>query len=180
MTVAYRVFLSNKYRKLCYWDQRPRQRSGSEQKAKRRGDPIWVREFGWLEIYCVWWVTFVGIFYWLWDFVWYFIDFADAVLFQIHTENNALTGSLPSELGRLRSAEVLWMSKQKLAVYHIICKTIDIYTSYSSAYSIYLLLVLIEDQKLTGSIPTDLGKLKSLSQLSLGKCLNWSNEWWLS
>ena len=99
-------------------------------------------------------------------------NLADLGLFQKHLENNGLTGSLPSELGGLRSAEVLWMSKQKLPLYHIICKTIDIYRSYSSAHSIYLSLVLIEDQKLTGSIPTDLGKLKSLSQLSLGKCLN--------
>ena len=85
--------------------------------------------------------------------------------------SNELTGSIPTEVGLLTELTSLGLCKRLFSVLLVCFEIKQIYLSFASnLFSlIFSRITLIDDNELTGSIPTEVGLLSNLVQLDLGK-----------
>ena len=89
-------------------------------------------------------------------------------------DNNTLTGSIPTQIGNLTQLQSLALGKIKLKQFNVsvlwILVMVNIWMNLTCA--ICLCMFAKGNNKLSGSIPSEIGTIKSLSNFSLGKTLS--------
>ena len=96
-----------------------------------------------------------------------FFPLHDALLL----EGNYLSGAVPSELGLLTNIEWMWLCKYGRGVY-LCLEEHGLNPSSTSDFAFFLLLhaaLILDDNQLSGSIPSELGLLTNLRHISLCK-----------
>ena len=95
-------------------------------------------------------------------------------LYFYFTAFNALTGSLPNEIGLLPSLKIFWGCKCQLGFSILILKQIGKCSNIISHYSIFLfvlyliyIIIFIANNIFTGTIPSEIGLLTELPELWL-------------
>ena len=82
------------------------------------------------------------------------------------SENNDLTGSLPSEIGKLTQLRQLYLRKFGFFGSEMF---ISCFITESNFYCLFVSSIMSEDNGLKSTIPTTFGLLVDLQRLNLGK-----------
>ena len=84
-----------------------------------------------------------------------------------------LTGSIPTEVGLMTELTSLVLSERLFSVLLVCFETKHIHSFFASNFFslIFFHIILVDSNKLTGSIPTEIGLLTKLTNVRLGKRL---------